>query len=93
MRVHRGEDGAVEFRTHTLSEEIRQPQTLLESNPPRSQELLRACGWCKKVFVGEVWAEVEDALARLRLFERSLLPSLTHGICEQCYQKMVETLD
>jgi hypothetical protein len=54
--------------------------------------MVRVCGWCKKVDVGGSWAEVEEAVTRLRLFDRPLLPQLTHGICEGCYDRMVETL-
>ncbi len=80
--------GAVDFRTRTLAEEHRPPLALLSPDAARSDELLRVCGWCKKVFVGAAWAEVEEAVARLRLFEQALLPQMTHGICEPCYEKM-----
>lgn len=92
MEVGRGEDNSVEFRTRTLSEESRQPLALPESSAAGSNELLRVCGWCKKVFVGGSWAEVEEAVAQLRLFHRHFLPSMTHGICEGCYQEMTKTL-
>lgn len=92
MHIAREEDGTVEFRTRTLSEVDRQSPILLESDIARSDELLRMCGWCKKVFVGDAWVEVEEAVVRLQLFEHTLLPSMTHGICEPCYQEMIETL-
>ncbi len=92
MDVRRGEDGTVEFRTRTISEESRQPPCLPESRAAGPGELLRVCGWCKKVFVDGTWAEVEEAVAQLRLFHRPFLPSMTHGICEGCYQEMTKTL-
>jgi hypothetical protein len=92
MDVSGGPGGAVEFRTRVLSEEAREPQPLLERDRPRSEEFVRMCGWCKKVDVGGRWAEVEEAVARLGLFDRPLLPRLTHGICEDCYARMIETL-
>jgi hypothetical protein len=92
MDVHRGEDGTVEFHTRTISEESRQPPGLPESSAARPGELLRVCGWCKKVFVGGTWAEVEDAVAQLRLFHRPFLPSVSHGICEGCSQQMTKAL-
>ncbi|MFN0171893.1 MAG: hypothetical protein ACKV22_36225 [Bryobacteraceae bacterium] len=92
MDVHSREDGTVEFRTRTVSEESRQPLVLQESGAAGSGELLRMCGWCKKVFFDGTWTEVEDAVDQLRLFHRTFLPSITHGICEGCYQEMIKTL-
>lgn len=92
MEVGRGENHSVEFRTRTLSEESRPPLVFPESDAAGSHELLRVCGWCKKVFVGGTWTEVEEAVAQLRLFHRPFLPRMTHGICEGCYQKMTKTL-
>jgi hypothetical protein len=92
MEVSGGPGGGVEFRTQVLSEEGREPQPLLERGRPHSEEFVRVCSWCKKVDVGGRWAEVEEAVARLGLFDRPLLPQLTHGICEDCYARMVGTL-
>lgn len=92
MDVHRGEHSTVEFRTRTISEESRLAPDLPESSGAGSGDLLRVCGWCKQVFVGGSWAEVEEAVAQLRLFHRPVLPSMTHGICERCYQEMTKTL-
>lgn len=92
MTIGRGPDETTEIRTHTLSEEDRPAQPLLEATVPRSDDLVRMCGWCKKVFVGDSWEEVEEAVSRLGLFERPVMPGVTHGICEPCYEKMMELL-
>jgi hypothetical protein len=92
MTIGRGPDETTEFRTHLLTEEARTPQPLLEATAPRSSDLIRMCGWCKKVFVGGGWKEVEEAVSRLALFERPVMPGITHGICESCYETMMERL-
>lgn len=92
MDVSPGPDGSVEFRVRTLSEEERPPQPLFDPGRPRSEDLLRVCGWCKKVDVGGRWKEVEEAVPLLGLFEQTLLPHLTHGICEDCYHGMIESI-
>jgi hypothetical protein len=92
MNLSCGEDGMVEFRVRTISEESRPPQALLEPHAARSDQLLRMCAWCKKICLEDVWVDVEEAAARLRLFEQSMLPLLTHGICELCRQAMRETV-
>jgi hypothetical protein len=66
---------------------------LLASDSLRSTELLRSCGWCKRVDVGGgEWAEVEEAVVRLRLFDLPKLPLLTHGMCEGCQARMLAML-
>ena len=92
MNVAREENGGVEFRTRTLSEELRPSQILLESRPAISDELLRVCSWCNAVNVRHAWVEVEEAVKLLRLFERSRMPHLTHGICGPCRETMIKTV-
>jgi hypothetical protein len=92
MVISPADAGQVEFRTRVLWEQPRPPAEMLGSDPSRSGELLRACGWCKLVNVGGEWVEVEQAVARLRLFDRPRLPMLTHGICDGCYARMIQTL-
>ena len=92
MEVSAGPGGCAEFRVRTLAEESRPPQLLLDADRPHAEGLLRVCGWCKKVDVGGRWAEVEEAIPALGLFERSLLPGVTHGICESCFSEMAVSL-
>lgn len=92
MEVAAAPGGLAEFRVRTISEEVRPPQPLLDADRPHTEELLRMCGWCKKVDLGDRWAEVEEAAASLGLFERPLLPHVTHGICGPCYERIAATL-
>lgn len=81
--------GEVQFETRVLREEWRPRQELLARYVARAGEMLRMCGWCKRVDVGAGrWEEVEDAVKALSLFEREALPALTHGICEACFKVM-----
>lgn len=92
MTVERAADGTTEFRTRTLSEEKRPTPLLLKSEAKRSADLLRVCGWCKRVHADGAWVEVEEAVDRLHLFHQSRLPAMTHGICEPCLKRMMETV-
>lgn len=92
MNIGCVDNGAVEYRIRTITESNRPSQLLLEPNIDRFAELLRVCSWCKMIHVGDGWVEAEDAITSLGLFERPTLPAITHGICEQCYQRMIETL-
>lgn len=76
----------LQFECEPLRIEDRPSQMLLETDIPRSDELIVVCGWCKKVNIGEqIWREIEHAVHVLRLFERERLPALSHGICGTCH--------
>lgn len=94
MIIMPGEENCVTFETQTLREWKRQHQPLLQSDIQRTEEMLRICGWCKKIDVGDdLWEETEKAVATLSLFEEAnYLPKLTHGICGSCYQSMAKKL-
>ena len=94
MIIMSSEDGSVTFETQTLREWNRLPQTLLQSDIQRTGEIIRICGWCKKVDVGvNLWEEIEQAVMTLGLFEKAdALPVLTHGICDACYQSVTKKL-
>lgn len=52
--------------------------------------LLTVCAWCERVRVAGRWLEMDDAISRLRTFEWAAPPDLTHGICEDCYERLAE---
>ncbi len=73
------------FSARLRAEEKRDvPQPLLDAAAPRSLEVVEMCGWCDRFEVGGEWVEVEEAARRLRLFNRSELPALSHGVCPDC---------
>jgi len=92
LTMTREGDAAVQFRVRTVATEERASVRLLAPDAPRSPDLLPICGWCKKVLVGDHWAEVEDAVGELHLFEQPVLPALTHGICSSCRDVVVGEL-
>lgn len=92
IELTKHENAEVQFRVRTLVEEQRPIQPLLDCNRTHLKQMLKACGWCKKINVENTWLEVEEAVARLGLFELSELPGLTHGICESCYREVLESI-
>lgn len=84
--------GGAAFETRTLREWKRQPQKLLQAGADerRAREILRICGWCKKIDVGKNdWQEVEKAVVILGLFDDGgALPRLSHGMCAGCYESV-----
>ncbi len=47
------------------------------------------CGWCDRFLVGEEWLEVEQAVARLGLFQRAEMPAISHDICPDCGEMLM----
>ena len=78
------------FSARLRGEERREQfQPLLAAEAPRSKETLTMCGWCDRFLVGGEWVEVEEAAARLRLFELPSLPTISHGVCPDCTEMLL----
>jgi hypothetical protein len=90
MRVVPLTDRKLEFCTWIEREEPYSERIhLLDLAVPRDHEwLLRMCAWCKKIYVGCSWLEIEEAIGRMRLFDHVAMPTITHGICDRCFQMM-----
>ncbi|MBM4067960.1 MAG: hypothetical protein FJ271_03320 [Planctomycetes bacterium] len=91
MSIIPGPGGTVEFRTRTLKEEAREPVPLPAANA-NPANLLPICDWCQRLRVRDIWAEIDDAIAWLRLFDSTELPMLSHGICDDCLDSMRKKL-
>jgi hypothetical protein len=86
-------DGQIEIKSTITRTERRDPIKLLDKDAPRSDELLRICSMCKKIATNHnTWAEIEEGLSQLRLFEAKEMPNLTHGLCKYCYKAVAADL-
>lgn len=85
MELRRQDGDHVLFLSDVVKVEERPAARLIDPTVARSEEYLDICSWCKRVALptGE-WVEVEEATDRLALFERDLLPQLSHGMCPDC---------
>ncbi|MBA3949498.1 MAG: hypothetical protein H0X44_06065 [Acidobacteria bacterium] len=84
-------DRGVLFDSVVERTEARPPSPLLEGPPAGSSGVIvRVCSWCKRVHVRETWQEIEVAVERLGLFAGGPAPSLTHGMCEDCYARIMQ---
>jgi hypothetical protein len=75
---------SVEIRTRLRHAEPRHTVPLLDRDRLAAMDLLTLCSWCNRVKVDGEWLELEEAAARLGLFQVPVLPTLTHGICKAC---------
>ena len=81
----------VEFRSRLLDFQLRAAVPVLDPLQPRSSELLTICSWCNRGKIGDRWAEIEEVVAELGLFEAEV-PQLTHGLCGDCQAKLSEEI-
>jgi two-component system cell cycle sensor histidine kinase/response regulator CckA len=55
-------------------------------------QMLRACGWCKRVAIADDWVEVELAIEQLGVLSGQPFAGITHGMCPACFSRvMAET--
>jgi hypothetical protein len=88
------EDDSVDFISQKINTELRKPVELLRSGIERSEDLIRICSMCKKIALSETeWTEVEIAVQEMKLFEREVLPQITHGVCQPCYYTAMAELN
>ncbi len=89
MRMGRGPEQQIEFRSCVLHLEQREPVRLLDpALPHRQDNLLQICSWCKAVYAQAVWLDLEEAVQTLSVLADAVLPGLSHGICPACSDKM-----
>ena len=94
MDVTPGANQSVGFSTRTLwTRTAKRPMAIERARDDAESELLRSCAWCARIRVGAEWVSLEQALERLRLFERSVVPGISHGICDACLREMEARID
>ena len=86
-------DGVVQFEGRIVREEERERVALFDLTVARTDEFVRMCSWCKRIWVEGEWFEVELALKRLKLFNKTALPQITHSVCSDCSERITQELD
>lgn len=77
--------GHLHLRSTIVRSERRHPVKVLEPDISRSSLLLKLCSVCKKMRVSpDYWAEIDQGMVYLRIFEADRMPQLSHGLCSPC---------
>jgi hypothetical protein len=91
MTMRPGVNGTVTFDSQVLRTEPREAPAVTISPDTRTGDLLRICGWCKRVAVGDdEWVDVEIAVDRLGLMADRSPVGVTHGMCPECFTRVME---
>jgi hypothetical protein len=90
LTIARAADGGLALAGELLREEYRTAAPLLDATQSRSEQFVKMCSWCKRMWVpaGE-WLEVEDAVVPLQLFEGAVLPRV---ICPPCEKRLLDEM-
>lgn len=94
MTISPGTDGAVTFESEVMRSEARDAPAVTISPDVQTGDLLRVCGWCKRVAVTDTeWVEVELAVERLGLMADHSPVGVTHGMCPECFTRVMQEVD
>lgn len=85
--------GALALVVSTLRTRSRAPVPLLDDDVPRTETLVRLCGWCKRLWHDGAWREIEDAMHACDAFTGQPVPGVTHSICAECERGVMELLE
>jgi hypothetical protein len=83
MDIVNVEHGVVEYCCRIVRVEPREP-ILLNHAEHTPSSFLRMCSWCNRMNVEGAWMELEDAAARLHLFEKDRVEPISHAMCDEC---------
>lgn len=87
------ENNFVEFDCAIKKQYERLEVILLDRNVKRSNDFIKMCSYCKAINLENEWLETEKAVAKLSLFYKKELPQISHGICPDCYKKVMDELE
>lgn len=83
----------VEIVSHVAREEARPDVPLLDHHvAERSDELIRMCSWCARIWA-DAWVDIECGCDRLGLLEEAHLPQITHTVCPDCLAGIADDLE
>ncbi len=76
-----------------LAQRLRPYVPLLDPEVPRGDAFVRMCAWCGRVHLQAGWHDLESAMQVSGILCEVPLPAVSHGICEDCQQRVIEQID
>jgi hypothetical protein len=93
MEMSDAGEGRVLFRVTAVKEEDRAAVELPATVAGDASGLLSVCSWCERVQLSPTeWVNAEEAMLWVGHRATESLPRVTHGICPDCYETMLEGL-
>lgn len=94
MTVTPCHNGVVRFRSLNTFEQPRPAIPLLDLHAERDPTTppIPLCSWCGQVHDGTRWMDLEDLVQEHRLLERARVPTISHGSCPTCRDRMAVAL-
>ncbi len=89
LKIEPLDEGSLSITGEIVHEETRAEVELLADVERDPERFLEICSWCKRVDLGgDRWVEVEDAVRELDLLSETAMPTLAHGICFDCMERV-----
>ena len=89
LKIEPLDEGGLSITGELVHKETRDQVDLLADVERDPERFLEICSWCKRVVLGgDNWVEVEDAVRELGLMSDTSMPTLTHGICFDCMERV-----
>jgi hypothetical protein len=94
MTVTPCDNGIVRFRSLNTFEQPRPAIPLLDLPAERDPLTppIPLCSWCGQVHDGTRWMDLEDLVREHRVLERTRIPTVSHGSCPRCRDRMAVAL-
>ncbi len=93
LKIEPLDEGCLSITGELVHKEPRQSIGLLAEVERDPERFLEICSWCKRVDLGgDNWVEVEDAVRELNLLKDTSMPTLTHGICFDCMDRVEDNV-
>ncbi len=87
MVIAPAKEGGVRFKTRVIRIEERVNRCFQVTGRSGTDRLVISCSWCNRFRIGEgLWVEAENVVDILHIFDGSTDLSLSHGMCDACYQ-------
>jgi hypothetical protein len=89
MKIAPTKPDRVRFTTKILNTAEKDSDNILFAEVGESSDPIVVCSWCGRLNIyRQTWQDIDVAVAKVKIFERSKMPPVSHGICTDCLKNM-----
>lgn len=92
MNIARIPAGHLEFQVRIVDSSKLPWSPWLDPQIEKNERWVTLCAWCKRIENRDTWLEPTDAVDSMRLFMNEKVPNVTHGICPDCLQNVMQQI-
>lgn len=92
MSISRLPSEHLEFQVRIIDSSDLPWSPWLDPQIEKTERWVTLCAWCKRIQDGDAWLEPTDAVDSMGLFANEKVPNVTHGICPDCLQDVMQQI-